>query len=94
MKQGDGARSDRGHVDGSALDVVAFAVPGGDGAVLAELAEDALDGVALLMRGGVEGGRPPARAAALEPVLHQTVGSSVYGSLDRGSVLCKSVGCS
>jgi len=55
---------DRGHVDGSAPDEVAFVVPGRDGAVLAELAEGPLDDVALLVRGSVEGGRPSTFAAA------------------------------
>ena len=35
--------SDRGNVDGSAPDEVAFVEPGGNGAVLAELAEGPLD---------------------------------------------------
>jgi hypothetical protein len=52
---------DRGDIDGPAPDEVTFAGPGGDGAVLAELAEGPLDGVALLVSDGVEaGGRPPA----------------------------------
>ena len=59
---------DRGHVDGSASDEVAFVVPGRDGAVLAELAEGPLDDVALLVRGSVEGGRPSTFAAAPDPV--------------------------
>ena len=59
---------DRGDVDGSAPDEVAFAVSGGDGAVLAELAEGTFDGVALLVGDGVEGGWPAARAAAPPPV--------------------------
>src|SRR5690349_19089354 len=60
--------SDRGHIDGSAPDEVAFVVPGSDGAVLAEVAEGALDGVALPVGGGVEGGRAAAFAAAPQPV--------------------------
>ena len=59
---------DRGHVDGSAPDEIAFVVPGGDGPVLAELAEGTLDGVARLVGGGVECRRPAAFAAAPEPV--------------------------
>jgi hypothetical protein len=52
---------DRGHVDGSPPDVVAFVVPGRDGAVLAEMAESPLGHVALLIGRSVEsGGRPPA----------------------------------
>jgi hypothetical protein len=35
---------DRGHIDDSAPDIVAFVVPGGDNAILAKLAEGALDG--------------------------------------------------
>jgi hypothetical protein len=42
---------DRGDIDGSAPDEVAFVVPGGHSAVLAELAEGTLDGVALLIGG-------------------------------------------
>jgi hypothetical protein len=59
---------DRGDIDGSAPDEVAFVIPGGDGTVLAELAEGTLDGVALLVGGRVEGGWPAGRAAAAEPV--------------------------
>jgi len=59
---------DRGHIDGSAPDEVALVIPGRDGALLAELAERALDGVALLVGGGVEGGRAAAFAAAPEAV--------------------------
>src|ERR1022692_3982497 len=59
---------DRRDVDGSAPDEVAFVIPGSNGPVLAELAEGALDGVALLIGGRVEGSRPPALAAAPEPV--------------------------
>src|SRR6266566_165805 len=59
---------DRGHIDRSAPDVVALVVPGGDGAVLAEMAEGALDHVALLIGRGVEGGRAAAPAAAPQPV--------------------------
>jgi hypothetical protein len=58
---------DGGDVDGSAPDEVAFVVAGGDGAVLAELADGALDGVALLVQLAVEGGRAAALAAAPEP---------------------------
>src|SRR5436190_9615583 len=61
---------DRGHVDGSAPDEVALVVPGGDGAVLAEMAEGPLDDVALLIGRSVEGGRAPAPAAAPQPVPH------------------------
>lgn len=50
---------DRGHVGGAAPDEVALVVPGRDGAVLAEVAERALDSVALLVRDRVEGRRPP-----------------------------------
>src|SRR6266567_4511601 len=84
---------DRGHVDGPAPDVVAFVVPGGDGAVLAELAERPLDGVALLIGRGVEGGRAAAPAAALEPVLDLVRGfgdgrldpAAAQVSADRGA---------
>jgi hypothetical protein len=68
---------DRGDVDGSAPDEVAFVIPGGDGA---ELAEGTLDGVALLA-GGVEGGWPTARAAAPQPVAGLICGLS-DGGLD------------
>jgi hypothetical protein len=61
---------DRGDVDGAAPDEVALVIPGRHGAVLAELAERPLDHVALLIGGGVEGGRPAAFAAAPQPVLH------------------------
>jgi hypothetical protein len=63
-----GPGPDRCHVDGAAVDEGALVVPGGDDAVLAEPAEGALDGIALLVRAGVERGRPAARAAAPEPV--------------------------
>ena len=43
------ADPNRGPIDGAAPDVVAFVVPGRHGAVLAELAEGAFDGVALLV---------------------------------------------
>src|SRR5712691_9760067 len=84
---------DRGHVDGSPPDEVALVVPGGDGAVLAELAEGALDGVALLIGSGVEGGRAAAPAAAPEPVLHLVRGlgdgrpdpAATQVSADRGA---------
>src|ERR1700685_1428008 len=84
---------DRGHLDGSAPDVVALVVPGGDGAVLAEVAEGALDDVALLIGRSVEGGRAAAPAAALEPVLHLVRGLGNGGldpaaaqvSADRGA---------
>ena len=72
---------DRGDVDGSAPDEVAFVVAGGDGAVLAELAEGTFDGVALLVSGGVEGGWAAARAAAADPVAG-LVGGFRDGGLD------------
>lgn len=49
---------------------VALVVPGGHGAVLAELADGPLDDVALRVCGRVEGGWPSALAAAPQPVLH------------------------
>jgi hypothetical protein len=52
--------SDRGHIDGSAPDEVAFVVSGGDGAVLAELAEGTLHNIALPVGRRVEGGREAA----------------------------------
>ena len=58
---------DRGHVDGPAPNEVAFVVPGRHSPVLSELAERPLDDVALLIGGGVEGGRAAASAAPLEP---------------------------
>src|SRR5271169_5257004 len=66
---GHGAKPDpdRGDVDGPAPYEVAFVEPGGDCAVLAELAERSLDGVALLVSSGIEGGRPPAGAATPQP---------------------------
>jgi len=59
---------DRGHVNGPAPDEVALVIPGGHGAVLAELAERPLDHVALPVGDRVEGGRAAAFAAAPEPV--------------------------
>src|SRR6202790_2947671 len=47
---------------------LALFVAGGHGAELLQLAEAALRGVALLVASGVEGGRPPARAAAVTAV--------------------------
>ncbi len=61
---------DGGDVDGAAPGEVAFIESGGDGAVLAELAERALDGVAVLVGGGVEGGWAAAAAAAPQPVAY------------------------
>jgi hypothetical protein len=61
---------DRGYVDSPAPDKVAFVVPGRHGTMLPELAEGPFDDVALLIGGGVEGGRVAAPAALLEPVLH------------------------
>ena len=75
--------SDRGHVDGSAPDEVAFVVPGSDGAVLAEVAEGALDGVALPVGGGVGGGRAAAFAAAPQPVADLICGSGMVALMPR-----------
>jgi hypothetical protein len=52
-----------GQVDGGPVHVVALVVSGGDGAELPELAEAALDGVALVAS-GVENRRAPADPAA------------------------------
>jgi hypothetical protein len=52
-----------GQVDGGLVHVVALVVSGGDGAELPELAEAALDGVALVAS-GVENRRAPADPAA------------------------------
>jgi|SRR6516225_416277 len=60
--------SDGGDVDSAAPDVVALVEPGGHGAVLAEAADGALDGVALFVGGRVEGRWPAAVAAASAPV--------------------------
>jgi len=59
---------DRGDVDGSTPDEVAFVVSGSNGPVLAELAEGTLNNVALLVGSRVERGWPAARAATPEPV--------------------------
>ncbi|HET7014231.1 MAG TPA: hypothetical protein VFI65_09985 [Streptosporangiaceae bacterium] len=53
----------RGQVDGGLVHVVALVVSGGDGAELPELAEAALDGVALVVS-GVEDRRAPAGPSA------------------------------
>jgi len=60
---------DRRDVDGALVHELALVVPGGDGAELLELGEAALDGVALFVASGVEGGRAAARAAAAAAVL-------------------------
>src|SRR5436853_7154575 len=70
MEQDDGARSVLRPRRRFAPDVVALVVPGSYGAVLAELAGRALDDVALLAGGGIEGGRAATLAAAPQPVLH------------------------
>ena len=75
---------DRGDVDGSAVDEVALVVAGGDGPVLAEPVEGPLDGVALLVGHGVEGGRAAAPAAAPEAVA-DLVGGLGDGGLDAAS---------
>ena len=49
---------------------VAFTESGRHGAVLAELVKGPLNGVAVLVGGGAEGGRPAAFAAAPQPVAH------------------------
>ena len=74
---------DRGHVDGSPPNVVAFVVPGSDGAVLAELAEGALNGVALLIGGGVEGGRRPPALPRLSRFLTWSAGSGMVALTAR-----------
>jgi hypothetical protein len=51
---------DAGDVDGALVDELAFVVAGGHGAVLAQLAEGAFDGVALLVRDRIGRGRAPA----------------------------------
>ncbi len=50
---------DRCHAGGSPAGEVALVVPGRGGAVLTERAEGPPGGVALLVRPGVERGRPP-----------------------------------
>jgi len=55
--------ADRGDVDGAAPNKVAFVELGGDGPVLAELADGPFDGVALLVDGRVEGRWSAALAA-------------------------------
>src|SRR5512146_3126383 len=56
---------DRGHVDGALVDELPLVVPGGDSPVLLELAEAALDGVAVFVALPVEGGRLAGGAAAV-----------------------------
>jgi hypothetical protein len=53
--------ADGGDVYGSAGDEVALVIPGSDRPVLAEPAEGAFDGVALLVSPGAGGGRAPLR---------------------------------
>jgi len=87
---------DRGHIDGPAPDEVAFVVPAGDGAVPAELTEGTLDGVALRVGEGVEGGWAAAVAAAPQPVAGLVGGSgdggfdaaSLQVSVDRAAGIC------
>ena len=74
---------DRGDVDGSAPDEVAFVVPGGHGTVLAELAEGPLDDVALLVGGGVEGGRPAARLPRRSRLRTWSAGSGMVALIPR-----------
>jgi hypothetical protein len=74
---------DRGDVDGSAPDEVAFVIPGRHGAVLAELAERPLDDVALLVRGTVERGWSAASAAAPQPVGDLAEGSGMVAFIPR-----------
>src|SRR5262249_61161499 len=70
-----------GHGGGAAPAVVAFVVSGGPGAVLAEFAYGPFDDVALLVGGGVEGGRAPAPATTSAPVAG-LVGGLGDGGLD------------
>ena len=74
---------DRGHIDGPAPYEVAFVISGRYGAVLAELAERPLDHVALLVGGGVEGGRPAALAAAPSRFLTWSAGSGMVALIPR-----------
>ena len=83
MRWDGGARSGSRPRRRFPANVVAFVVPGSDGAVLAELAEGALNGVALLIGGGVEGGRQAAPAAAFEPVLDLVAGSGMVALTAR-----------
>src|ERR1039458_165076 len=60
--------ADRGDVDGSLVDALALVVAGGHGPELFQLAEAALDGVALLVPAGVEDGRAASGTAAVAAV--------------------------
>src|SRR5580704_3409407 len=71
---------DRGDVDGGLVHEVALVVAGRDGAELLELGTAALDGVALPVACGVEGGRTASRAAAVAAVFPLVL-------LDRGDRL-------
>ena len=51
--------------------------------MLAELAEGPLDGVALLVGGSVEGGRPAARAAAPSRLRTWSAGSGMVALIPR-----------
>ena len=75
---------DRCHIDGSAVDEVALVIPGGHRPVLAQSAEGALDGVALLVGRRVESGRAAALAAAAKPAA-DLVGGLGNGGLDAAS---------
>jgi len=73
--------ADGGHVDDAAVDEVRFVVPGGDGAVLAELVNGPFDRVALLVGFAVERGRAAAFATLAEPGL-DLIGGLGDGRLD------------
>ena len=71
------------HIDGSAVDEVALVIPGGHRPVLAQSAEGALDGVALLVGRRVESGRAAALAAAAEPGRIWSAGSGMVALMPR-----------
>ena len=75
---------DRCHIDGSAVDEVALVIPGGHRPVLAQPAEGAPGGVALLVGRRVESGRAAALAAAAKPAA-DLVGGLGNGGLDAAS---------
>lgn len=88
--------ADGGHVDGAAVDDVAFVVSGDDGAVLAELVDGPFDRVALLAGLGVERGRAAAFATLAEPGLDLNGGlgddcldpAPPQGAADRPAGVC------
>src|SRR6266571_9388607 len=72
---------DRCHIDGSAVDEVALVIPGGHRPVLAQSAEGAPGGAALLVGRRAGSGRAAALAAAAKPAA-DLVGGLGNGGLD------------